>query len=128
VAGQELGSCLIADERVIGQPLDGTAPGADIAERVPRRQQVRILLVEFVFEPAEGSLALDGPCQPAPGAFIGNCFGEVGHVLVPDTGRQWIEHTRSSSSRSTGVCPSMPVSAVQNAISPVCGLISHRCS
>ncbi len=34
--------------------------------------------------------------------------------------------TRSSSSRSTGVCPSMPVSAVQNAISPVCGLISHR--
>ena len=37
-------------------------------------------------------------------------------------------HTRSRSSRSTGVCPSMPVSAAQNTISPVCGLISHRCS
>ena len=32
--------------------------------------------------------------------------------------------TRSRSSRSTGVCPSMPPSAVQNPISPVCGLIS----
>lgn len=29
--------------------------------------------------------------------------------------------TRSSSSRSTGACPSMPVSAAQNAISPVSG-------
>src|SRR6266852_3251909 len=34
--------------------------------------------------------------------------------------------TRSRSSRSTGVCPSMPVSAVQNAISPVCGLVRQR--
>jgi hypothetical protein len=30
------------------------------------------------------------------------------------------------SSRSTGVCPSMPVSAVQNTISPVCGLAGQR--
>jgi hypothetical protein len=47
--------------------------------------------VEFIFEPAEGSLALDGPRQSAPGAFIGNLLGEVGHVLVPDPGRQWID-------------------------------------
>ena len=38
--------------------------------------------------------------------------------------------TRSNSSRSAGVCPSMPVSAVQNVISPVCdrsatGVRSH---
>jgi hypothetical protein len=29
--------------------------------------------------------------SPAPGAFIGSCLGEVGHVLVPDPGRQWID-------------------------------------
>jgi hypothetical protein len=34
---------------------------------------------------------------------------------------------RSSSSRSTGVWPSMPMSAVQNTISPVSGLISQWC-
>jgi hypothetical protein len=35
---------------------------------------------------------------------------------------------RSRSSRSTGVCPSMPPCVVQSITSPVCGLISHRCS
>jgi hypothetical protein len=48
----------------------------------------RMLFAEFVLEPAEGSLALESPCQPAPGAFIGDPVGEVGHVLVPDPGRQ----------------------------------------
>src|SRR6266496_670659 len=91
VAGQEPAACLIVDERVVGEPLDGAAPGAGIAEGVPRRQQVRMLLVELVFEPAEGSLALDGPCQPAPGLFIGNRLGEVRHVLVPDPGRQRVD-------------------------------------
>jgi hypothetical protein len=47
--------------------------------------------VEFVFEPAEGSLALDSPCQPAPGALIGDSAGEVDHVLVPDPGRQRLD-------------------------------------
>ena len=47
--------------------------------------------MEFVFEPAEGSLALDSPCQPAAGALIGDSVGEVGHVLVPDPGRQRLD-------------------------------------
>src|SRR5260370_14801755 len=34
-------------------------------------------VVELIFEPAEGSLALDGPGQPAPGPLIGNSLGEV---------------------------------------------------
>jgi hypothetical protein len=38
-----------------------------------------------------GCFALDGPCQPAPGAFIGDGVGEVGHVLVPDPGWQRID-------------------------------------
>jgi hypothetical protein len=47
--------------------------------------------VEFVFEAAEGALALDGPQEPAPRAFIGNGLGELGHVLVPAPGRQRVD-------------------------------------
>ena len=109
--------------------MDGPAPCADIAERVPRWQQVRILLVEFVLETAEGAFALDGLCQPAPGTFIGgDGFGEVGHVLVPDPRWQRIDADQVQVVEVHEVWPSMPVSAVQNAISPVCGWISHRCS
>ena len=36
---------------------------------------------------AEGSLALEGPSR----SLIGDCFGEVGHVLVPDPGRQRVD-------------------------------------
>ena len=50
-----------------------------------------MFLVELIFEPAEGSLALDRTCQPVPGAFIGYPVGEVGHVLVPDPGRQRLD-------------------------------------
>jgi hypothetical protein len=50
-----------------------------------------MLFVELVFEPAERSLALDSAGQPAPGAFLGYSVGEVGHVLVPDPGRQRID-------------------------------------
>ncbi len=44
MAGQEAAGGIVIDERIVGQPLDGPALGADIAERVPRWQQVRILL------------------------------------------------------------------------------------
>jgi hypothetical protein len=71
MAGQEAAGGIVVDEGIVGQPLDGAALGADIAERVPGRQQVRILVVELVFEAAEGAFALDGPGQPARGAFIG---------------------------------------------------------
>src|SRR5262249_8471524 len=70
---------------------DSPAPCADVAEFVPRWQEVRILVVKLVPEPAEGAFALYGPCQPAPGAFVGDGFGEVGHVLVPDPGWQRID-------------------------------------
>jgi len=60
VAGQEAVCGLIVDERIVGQPLDRTAGGTGIEEGVPRRQQAGMLLVELIFEPAEGSLALGG--------------------------------------------------------------------
>jgi len=56
VAGQEAVGRLVVNERVVGQPLDGTAPGAGIPEGVARRQQVRMVPVQLVLEPAERSL------------------------------------------------------------------------
>ena len=128
MAGQEAAGGIVIDERIVGQPLDGPALGAGVAECVPRWQQVRILLVELVFEAAEGAFALDGPCQPAPGTFIGKVPAKSAMSWYQTQDGSGSMQTRSSSSRSTGVWPSMPVSAVQNAICPVCGLISHRCS
>lgn len=52
---------------------------------------MRIFVVQFGFEPAEGSTALDGPCQSPTGFLVGDLFCEVGHVLVPDVGRQRID-------------------------------------
>jgi len=42
VAGQESGCRLVVDEGVIGQPLDGAAPGTGTAEDGPGWQQVII--------------------------------------------------------------------------------------
>jgi hypothetical protein len=67
MAGQEAAGSVVIDERIAGQPSDGPAPRADIAERVSRWQQVRILIAELVSDAAKGAFALDGPCQSAPG-------------------------------------------------------------
>jgi len=50
-----------------------------------------MLVVQLVLESTKGAFALDGPCQSAPGAFIGDGFGEVGHILVPNPGWQWMD-------------------------------------
>ena len=62
MSGQKAAGSIVIDERIVGQPSDGTALSANIAECAPRWQQVRILLVELVPEPAEGAFALDGLC------------------------------------------------------------------
>ena len=91
VPGHEAVRRAVVNEGVISQPLHGPAPGPGVPERGPRWQQVRVFLVELVFEAAEGALALDRTGQPAPGTFIGYPIGEVGHVLVPDPRRQRVD-------------------------------------
>jgi hypothetical protein len=60
----------VLDERVVGEPLDRAALGAYVAEGVPGRQQLRVLLVQLVLEPAEGAVApqslLQSPRIPTP--------------------------------------------------------------
>src|ERR1022692_43945 len=88
VLGEETRGRVVVDERLVSEPLDSSAAGTGVAEGIPRGQEVRVLLVQFVFEPAEGALALDSPRQPPPGSLVADLLGEVGHVLVPDVGRQ----------------------------------------
>lgn len=83
--------CVVVDERVVDEPVDRAALGAGLAEGVPRGQQVRILLVQHVFETTKGALALNGSRQPASGSVIAGPLGEVGHVLVPDVGREGVD-------------------------------------
>jgi hypothetical protein len=58
---------------------------------VPRRQQLRKLLVQFGSEPAEGAFALDSTRQPPSGSLVADVSGELSHVLVRDGGRQRID-------------------------------------
>src|SRR5271165_7108421 len=82
---------VVAGERVAGEPLDCATAGPGVAEGVPRGQQVRVLLLQLGFEPAEGALALDSPRQSPPGPLVADLIGEVRHVLIPDVGRQRID-------------------------------------
>src|SRR5450755_1353448 len=60
---EETGGRVVIDQRVVGEPLDRAAVGPGVAEGVPRRQQLRGLLLQLGFEPAEGTLALNSPRQ-----------------------------------------------------------------
>ena len=66
VPGQKALGGFVVDEGVLSEPLHRSAPGTGIVEGVPHWHQIWIILVEFVFEPAECSLALDGACQRRP--------------------------------------------------------------
>jgi len=56
VLGHESRGGLLADEGVVGEPFDGAAYGSGVAEGVPRWEQVRVFLVQFVLEPLEETL------------------------------------------------------------------------
>ena len=60
------------------RPCRVIVPGAVVADGVPVRQQFGVLLVKFVFEPAEGAPALQGAAEAAAGALVADLVGEVG--------------------------------------------------
>ena len=69
--------------------------GSGGAERVPCGQQLRVVLVQAVLEPAERALALDGLGETAPGSLVTDALGEVDHVLVPRPGRQRLDREQT---------------------------------
>ncbi len=128
MAGQEAAGCIVIDERIVGQPLDGPPLGAYMrnayhagsrsgysswSSSLKRRKAPLPWMARVSLRPARSSATVSAKSA------MSWYQTQDGSGSMP---------TRSRSSRSTGVWPSMPVSAVQNAISPVCGLISHRCS
>jgi hypothetical protein len=119
---------MVVDQPFAHKPLDSSTFTPGITEGVPRRQKFRVLRVRLVLEPAEGSLALDGPRQPPPGCGVADALGEVSHILVPDMGWKWGYRNQVEFVDVDRFSPSMPVSAVQNSIFPVRGSISHRWS
>jgi len=121
VAGQEALDSLLLDERVVGESSDGVAPGDGIAKDVPRRQQVRVFLVELVFEPAEGSPALYGACRrrPARSPVIASAKSAMSWYQIQ--AGQLINADQVQFVEGAGVCPSVPVPAVKYTTSPVCG-------
>ena len=129
MAGKETVRGAVVDQRVASQPSRGPAPGPGVPELIPRRQQVRALRAEFTFEPAEGSLALDSPCQPAPRRVHRLSVGEAGHAArYQAPGGQRVEDGQVQLIEDRQHLAVMQARAVQNTISPVPGLISQWCS
>jgi hypothetical protein len=91
VVVEKPGGCVVVDERVVDQPVNRAALSAGLAKGVPRRQQVRMFLVKYVLETTKGALARNGSRQVASGFVVAGSLGEVGHVLVPDGGREGVD-------------------------------------
>jgi hypothetical protein len=128
VPGQEAIRRAVVNEGVISQPLHGPAPGPGVPERVPRLAAGPVLLVSSSLKRRKAPLPwiARASLRPARSSVIPSAKSAMSWYQTQDGSGSMT--TRSSSSRSTGVWPSMPVSAVQNAISPVSGLISQWCS
>src|SRR5262245_51756737 len=58
---------------------------------MPGGQEVRVLLVQFVLEPAECAATVDRPRESPTGAVVADLLDKVGHVLIPDMGGQRID-------------------------------------
>jgi len=48
--------------------------------------------MELVPEASERSPSLQRVAQPPAGRAVADAFGEIGHVLVPDEGRERVDH------------------------------------
>lgn len=90
VVGQETRGTVVVDERVVGEPLDCAALGARVTEGVPHRQQVRMILVQLVFEPAERAVANSSKSSQLTSSIVS---ASRSHVVV-DHGRLRRERSR----------------------------------
>jgi hypothetical protein len=92
VAGQEAVGGLVIDKRVVSQPLHGAPRGAGIAKGVPNRQQVRMLLVELVFEPRKAPLPwmARASLRPARSSVIASAKSAMSWYHIQDGEREII--------------------------------------
>lgn len=81
----------VVDKSLVKQPLDGPTLGSDIAQRVPRRDQIRMVFVDLALESAERSSSLQRMSQLATGYGVADAIGKVSHVLQPHRSRQRVD-------------------------------------
>ena len=91
VSLEPLGSVLV-DQLFIRQPLSGPDPCPGATEGVPGRDQLRVRLVELVLEAPERALARQRAAQALASAAVADAVAEVDYVLVPDVGREGVDH------------------------------------
>ena len=53
VVGRELPRCLLVDESLFGEPIDGSTLGTDITQGVPCPNQFRVVVIDQVLESPE---------------------------------------------------------------------------
>lgn len=105
MTGHELLCGTVVDESLVGQPLDGPTLGSDIAQRVPRRGQIRMAFVELVLESPERSSSLQRLSQLLTGYGVGDAIGKVSHVLKPHRRRQRVDEDEIELVDLDGVLP-----------------------
>src|SRR4051794_20841883 len=105
---------------------------------MPRRHQIRILLIQLGPETAKSTLACDCPPQPPSGCLVTDTFGEVSHVRVPDRRRKRVDRHEGQLVEFDGVLSvdsgprrperSLPRERVDQPLVLVVGLVrqSHR--
>lgn len=119
---------LEVNESLVKEPVHGSAPGSNITQGVPRRDQVGVMFIDLVLESSKGSPRLKGPGQTSADCAVADALNEIGHVLKPHVGRERIDRDEIEFVEFDWFSPSMPVSLVQNATCPVRGSIGHRSS
>jgi len=91
VVGRELLSGVLVDEALIQKPIDGAVLGSKVTEGVPRRDQLGMVLIELVLEPAKRSRPLKRRGQALSSRTVADAPSEVGHVLIPDVRRERLD-------------------------------------
>ena len=126
MVGHELLRSAVVDEFLVKQPLDRPTLSPNITQRMPCRNQFGVVFIDLILESSERSPTLQRLAQLSTGLVVADAIGKVSHVLEPHGGRERVDGNEIKLVDLDGVPPSMPVSLVQNATSPVRGSISHR--
>jgi hypothetical protein len=103
--GHELLCGAVVDESPVEQPLDRPTLGSDIAQRVPRRDQIRMVFVELVLESPERSSSLQRLSQLSTGHAVADAIGKVSHVLKPHRRRRRVDEDEIELVDLDGVLP-----------------------
>jgi hypothetical protein len=84
--------------------------------------------VQLGLEVAKCATAIDRPRESSAGPLVADALSEICHVLVPHARRQRVNGDQIEIVQVNGVVAVDAGVFVQNTISPVSGLTSHRCS